>query len=360
MRKEIYRMDSQVARALLARARVIHLASTTSTGAPLLRALHAVVMGQGLYFHGAPAGEKLEAIGRPAVVSADEILAEIPSYFLDPERACPATTYYDSVQAHGDLAEVTDADEKARALQALMEKYQPEGGHVPIAARDPLYRKAVAGVLVLRLSLDQIDGKTKLGQNRSAADLRAVLHKLWQRGLSTDPRAIDKVASRLRTAEGLAALPDFLRGPGNTWLCCALEEDDADAAVALLRDAYWNSWPTDDEIRRSHLGSTAWVGARDDHGRLVATARALSDSGKFALIYDVMVAAEHRGRGLGDALLRLLLQHPRLRGSARIWLRTRDAMAFYQRYGFVPAADLPATPYVSTDMWLFRSRTPAS
>ena len=360
MRKEIYRMDSQRARALLCRARTVHLAATTVDGQPLLRALHAVVLGDHLYFHGAPAGEKMESVGRQAVVSAEEIVAEIPSYFLDPERACPATTYYESAQVHGVIEDVDDAAEKAAALQALMQKYQPEGGYVPIVADDPRYRKAVVGVLILRLSLQQLDGKAKLGQNRPPEDLRRVLEQLWQRGSLADPQAIDKVAARLRGDEGLAALPDFLRGPDDTQLCCALGEADVNAAVALLRDAYWNSWPTDDELRRSHLGSAAWVGARDTHGQLVATARALSDGGKFALIYDVMVAAPYRGRGLGDALLRLLLQHPRVRDCARIWLRTRDAMDFYRRYGFVTTTELPPTPYCSTDMWLWRPKSDRS
>lgn len=349
-------MDSVAARALLSRLRVVHLASTTAAGEPLIRTLHAVVLRDGLYFHGAPAGEKIEAVGRQAVVSGEEILAEIPSYFLDPERACPATTYYESVQVHGGIEQVEDPDEKAAALQALMEKYQPEGGHVPIVATDPLYRKAVAGVLVLRISLQRLDGKAKLGQNRSPADLRQVLQRLWERGLPTDPQAVERVAARLHAAEGSAALPDFLRGPADTRLCPALGDADVDAALALLRDAYWNTWPSDDELCRAHLGATAWVGARDASGRLVATARALSDGGKFALIYDVMVAAEYRQKGLGDALLRLLLGHPRLRHSARIWLRTRDAMDFYRRYGFVTAAELPASPYPSTDMWLVRPR----
>ena len=53
-------------------------------------------------------------------------------YFSDGERACPATTLYRSAQAHGTLEEVTSRADKARVLQALMEKYQPEGKHVPI------------------------------------------------------------------------------------------------------------------------------------------------------------------------------------------------------------------------------------
>lgn len=363
MRKEIYRLDDAAARRLLAGAPVVHLASTTVDGLPLLRALHSVFLDGGLYFHGAPAGEKLEAIDRPAVVCAETVLAEIPSYFPDPERACPATTYYESVQAHGTLRKVTDDAEKAAALQALMQKYQPEGGHQPIRADDPLYKKAVAGVLVLRLDVQHLDGKAKLAQNRSPAELRSVLSQLWQRGRAEDPRAIDRVAAVLAERQGRAALPDFLRGPRETLLCCALGTDDAeadaDAAADLLTDAYWNTWPTRDQLRQSHLGATAWVGARDLGGRLVATARALSDGGKFALIYDVMVAAAWRGQGLGDAVVGLLLQHPRLRHAPRIWLRTRDAMDFYRRYGFVTTDDLPPSPVNSTDMWLIRGTQPA-
>lgn len=356
MRKEIYRQGEAAARQLLAQARVVHLASTDEDGRPILRALHAVLLPGGLYFHGAPAGEKLAVIGRPAVVCAEEIVAEIPSYFLDPERACPATTYYDSVQVRGTVTAVEDADEKADALQALMQKYQPEGGHQPIRADDPLYRKAVAGVLVLRLSIEAIDGKAKLGQNRSPEELRSILEQLWQRGLAEDPRAIDLVATRLLERHGAQALPDFLRGPRDTRLHCALGPQDADQAVGLLRDAYWNTWPSAAQLRQAHLGSTAWVGARDAAGRLVTTARALSDGGKFALIYDVMVDTAWRGCGLGQAVVGLLLQHPRLRHTPRIWLRTRDAMAFYRRYGFVAAQELPPLPYVSTDMWLIREQ----
>ena len=96
-----------------------------------------------LAFHGARAGEKMEGIGRHAVVAAHEVIAEIPSWFLDAERACPATTYYVSAQAHGPLRAITSQERKARVLAALMTKYQPEGRHVPISANHPLYRKAI-------------------------------------------------------------------------------------------------------------------------------------------------------------------------------------------------------------------------
>lgn len=47
-----------------------------------------------------------------------------------------------------------------------------------------------------------------------------------------------------------------------------------------------------------------------------------------------MVAPAWRGRGLGKALIRLLLDHPAVRGARRVLLGTRDAQAFYRGFGF--------------------------
>ena len=71
---------------------------------------------------------------------------------------------------------------KARVLQALMEKYQPEGRHAPITANNPLYKKVVAGLLVAEIRLDRVASKVKLGQNRTPADRVRVLEHLWRRG----------------------------------------------------------------------------------------------------------------------------------------------------------------------------------
>ena len=338
MRKEIFRGPRDAAVALLARSRVVHLASTTAEGAPLLRTVHGVRVDDMLAFHGAPAGEKLAAIGRPAVLSADEIVAEIPSYFFDPERACPATTYYRSVQVHGRLEELQAPDLKARVLQALMEKYQPEGGHVPITAADPRYRKAIDGILILAVRLDDIDGKDKLGQNRSPADMAHILEQLWRRGQPGDPAAIEA----LRAANPATPDPAFLRGPSGARLCCTLNDlATADAAAALLADTYWNQGIPRDRIARAHTGAGAWVGAHDEHGELIASARAVGDGAKWVDIRDVVVAQSWRGRGLGEALVRMLLDHPFVRSAHAVHLHTRDAQRFYHRFGF---ADAPANP----------------
>jgi nitroimidazol reductase NimA-like FMN-containing flavoprotein (pyridoxamine 5'-phosphate oxidase superfamily)/ribosomal protein S18 acetylase RimI-like enzyme len=351
MRKEIFRMDRADAVALLERVPVVHLASTTPDGRPLIRTVHGVVVGDALAFHGAPAGEKTETEGREAVVSAEEIVASIPSYFLDPERACPATTLYRSAQLHGRIERVEDPIEKARVLAALMAKYQPEGGHVPIAADHPLYRKAIAGILVLRVSLGDLDGKAKLAQNRTPEDRALLMEKLWERGLAGDAEAIELV----RAYNPGTPIPAFLRGPASTSLAAWLGAEDAAAAGALVDGAYWNDGFSGATLARAHLGSTAWVGARDAAGALVATARAIGDAEKRAWIYDVMVAPACRGKGVGDAVMRLLLDHPALRRVRRVYLATRDAQAFYQRLGFGDRRELDVRPYPSTEMVLRRA-----
>ena len=72
----------------------------------------------------------------------------------------------------------------------------------------------------------------------------------------------------------------------------------------------------------------------------------------------MIVAPAWRGRGLGQAVTRLLLNHPQVRGARRIMLGTRDAQALYARFGFIDRERLPPRGFASTDMVLVRA--PAS
>jgi nitroimidazol reductase NimA-like FMN-containing flavoprotein (pyridoxamine 5'-phosphate oxidase superfamily) len=302
MRNAHYALPAADARALLAAAPAVHLAALREgqpEGRPILRVLNGAVLDDAIYFHGAPVGEKTLAVGRPCVVSWEETVAQIPSYFVDPERACPATTFYRSVQVHGVLRPVADRSQKARALGALMAARQPEGGHVPITAEHPLYAKALDGLLVLAVDLADLTGKAKLGQNRSPEQLVRVLEGLWRRGEPGDARAIDLV----RQANPRVPEPPFLEAPPGLRLLCAPPPALAPQAAALLAGTYWNGSFSLETLAASHVGSSAWVAAVDADGRLVATARALSDGAKRAWIYDVCVAPEQRGTGLGKRIV---------------------------------------------------------
>jgi predicted FMN-binding regulatory protein PaiB/GNAT superfamily N-acetyltransferase len=331
-------VDAQ-ARAFLQQAEVFHLALTRPDGSPVLRTLNAAVTDEWLLFHGAVAGEKAQCIGRPAVVQAEETVAIIPSYFTDPERACPATTFFRSVQVHGTLERITDPHVKADALQRIMLRYQPEGGHVPITFDTPMYQNAVRGVLVLGVRIEQVTGKAKLGQNKSPDVARTIMEKLWQRGAVGDARAIRLMFEH----HPESARPERFHGPERTWLWPQLVPAEVEAAVDLLQDQYWTRGVSRADLARAQLGASVWVGARDAAGHLIATARANSDGARHAYISDVAVAPHYRGRGLGKALMALLLEHPALRRVAMVRLATADAQTFYEQLGFVPEqqVDLP-------------------
>ncbi|MBX3203035.1 MAG: GNAT family N-acetyltransferase [Labilithrix sp.] len=344
MRRAAFRSSAEEGRALLERAPVVHLATTTADGRPILRAVHGVVDGDVLAFHGAPAGEKLAGLGRQAVIAAHEIVAEIPSWFVDPQRACPATTYYVSAQVHGVLEEITAPDVKARVLQALMAKYQPEGRHVPIRSDDPLYAKAVRGLLVAGVRLDDVVCKAKLGQNGRLEERRRVVSELWKRGGPGDARAVDTLVRRFPELTP----PRFERG--GLRLACMLDASELDEIAPLLDEAYWLAGVPREAVLAAFVASAAVVTARDARtGALVALARATSD-GKVAWIYDVVVRDDHRRAGAGTAVMELLLEHPAVRDARHVRLTTRDADAFYRRLGFLELAEAPRHAWRSIEM----------
>jgi nitroimidazol reductase NimA-like FMN-containing flavoprotein (pyridoxamine 5'-phosphate oxidase superfamily)/ribosomal protein S18 acetylase RimI-like enzyme len=353
MRRAEFQMSDEYARQFLQEAEVLHLAFTRPDGAPVLRTLNAAVTDDWLLFHGSVAGEKAQCIGRPVVAQAEQIVATIPSYFSDPEKACPATTFFRSVQVHGTLERISDPHVKADALQRIMQRYQPEGGHVPIAFDTPMYQNAVRGVLVLGVRIERITGKAKLGQNKKPAEAASIMDRLWQRGAAGDTRAISLMFQHHRPE----ARPERFRGPSATWLEPELGPGDAAAAVELLEGQYWTQGASREQLARAQLGASAWLGARDASGRLVATARANSDGARHAYVADVAVASDYRGLGLGAALVRLLLDHPAVRGATLVRLATADAQPFYERFGFQPEEQIQF-PFPMARLLLRRSAEP--
>lgn len=351
MRHPMYRMTAGEARAFLAEQETVRLAFVDPEGRPVVRTLHGVVVDEHIAFHASPKGEKRLATGARATVASDEVVARIPSYFLDPARACPATTYYRSVQVEGIVEDVTCPERKARILQALMARLQPEGGHVPIAPDHPLYKAAVAGLWIFQVPLFTLSGKAKLGQNRQPEELRKVLAGLWSRGDAGDMRAIDLV----RRANPAVPDPDCLAAPEGLRFRVAPDSTEAEEAADLLEHQYWNRNVPREALVRAHLGSTAWVTLRDGADCLVASARAVSDGAKCGWIYDVVVADAWRGCGVGKALMKVLLDHPAVRNTRMVALGTKDAQGLYARFGFVDRASLPPKPYHSTEMVLVRN-----
>jgi GNAT superfamily N-acetyltransferase len=116
------------------------------------------------------------------------------------------------------------------------------------------------------------------------------------------------------------------------------ERVDARAAADFLTtEAYWGRWRNRADIERQIAGAWRVIGAYDQAGAMVGFARAFSDEAS-AYLADVYVLPQHRGSGLGAAIVRLMIDDgpgPHLR-----WmLHTRDAHGLYARFGFAEPDD---------------------
>ena len=322
MTREPSPSDRAAALALLQRTPVVRVATTLPSGEPVLRTAPALIADGAVIL----SFDLPECAGRPAVVAAEEVVGQLPIELLD-RRALAAPLLSISAEVRGVLA--------------------------PLEAGAPRP--------LLRVPLDNLRFETSLAEAFSAEERTDLLELLWRRGLPGDPRAIELVREHHPDTPlpGFLAAPELLgdrsRAAEGLSLHCQLDPPAAAEVSALLDELYWNVGVGRPAIERAHLGAQAWVGVRDGSGRVVASARALSDGARWAWIYDVVVAPQLRRSGLGQAVMKLVLDHPAVRQARNVRLQTRDAQSLYARFGFVPSRELPPKGYVSTEMALVRT-----
>src|SRR3984957_15640947 len=108
---------------------------------------------------------------------------------------------------------------------------------------------------------------------------------------------------------------------------------DPGAAVAFLTtEAYWARWRSAEDIKRRITEAWRVVGVYDQAGAMVGFARAFAD-GANAYLGDVYVLPEHRGAGLGKAIVQVMIED----GPGARWrwmLHTADAHGLYRQFGF--------------------------
>jgi len=156
--------------------------------------------GDRIYFHGALAGDKFERLGAgaPAGFTIARPYSLLPSTWMsEGDAACPATQLFLSVEACGICEPVEEADEKARGLQALMEKYQPEGGYRPLNTADSGYTGSIRGTGVFRIEIRRWTGKTRLAQEKSPEFRRRLIMRLRKRALPIDLETADRIEKML-------------------------------------------------------------------------------------------------------------------------------------------------------------------
>lgn len=107
----------------------------------------------------------------------------------------------------------------------------------------------------------------------------------------------------------------------------------------LSNSTYWAQGRERATVDRSFEHSYLVMGAYESTGAQVGFARMVTDLATWAWLCDVFVLPEHRGTGLGTALVGAIVEHPDVVGIGRQFLATADAHGLYAKFGFTELDD---------------------
>ncbi|MBR2834313.1 MAG: GNAT family N-acetyltransferase [Coriobacteriales bacterium] len=106
-----------------------------------------------------------------------------------------------------------------------------------------------------------------------------------------------------------------------------------DEVVKLLKASYWANKRSKETIERSMRNSSCYGVYLNSEHKLVGFARVISDYATTYYLCDVIIDQEWQHRGLGTALVSYIESRPEYEG-LRGLLLTRDALAFYEQFGY--------------------------
>ena len=175
--------------AVLKEASIGRMATNGSDGYPYIVPVNFVQMNGKIYFHCSLKGQKLDDIARESKVCFQ---VDIPLSYLDtrfsPGRAADRMhQYYHCVIIKGEARVVPDGQLKVDALNALIEKHEPDDGFQKVHGEMP----AVKSCAVVEITPVTMTAKSDLAQNRPEEDRLIVARYLKSRGLPVDRKTIE-------------------------------------------------------------------------------------------------------------------------------------------------------------------------
>ena len=99
------------------------------------------------------------------------------------------------------------------------------------------------------------------------------------------------------------------------------------------KHAFWASGRSIPQLRRLLAGSTVVITLWRDK-RMIGFGRATSDGIYRAVLWDVVVAGDLQGCGLGRQVVEALLTAPTISNVERVYLMTTKSTDFYKQLGF--------------------------
>ena len=128
---------------------------------------------------------------RSCLFEVDEVLATIPSTFVDAHNASFATAYHRTIAFECVATLNDDPEALARQQSRLLARYQPGVAHNPLTADDPMYAGMLRALVAIRLDVKKTKVKFKLGQNRDVETRAKIVALLRERGTELDRRSAD-------------------------------------------------------------------------------------------------------------------------------------------------------------------------
>lgn len=116
----------------------------------------------------------------------------------------------------------------------------------------------------------------------------------------------------------------------------SLTDDQVVELHQLFQGEWWTKGRSLEDTRRMlEHSDLVFAGTDPETGRLIAFARVLTDRTFKAFVFDVIVAPEHRDRGLGGRIVERILEHPYLASVKHFELYCLpELVPFYERWGF--------------------------
>ena len=115
------------------------------------------------------------------------------------------------------------------------------------------------------------------------------------------------------------------------------ERVDIDALHDMLRRAFWAKDRTREEVEKTVENSICFSLYNSEEQ--IGFARVLTDRVAYAVILDMIIREDFRGRGLGKWLMRCIFEHPQITPLRQV-LWTSDADQFYEKLGFRKMSNL--------------------
>lgn len=128
-------------------------------------------------------------------------------------------------------------------------------------------------------------------------------------------------------------MSDGIRLIRHTRMALRLRRQLDDLRDLLDGNSFWAQGRSLNDLSRMLSGSQAVVSAWDKDV-LVGFGRASSDGVFRAVLWDLVVATDHQGQGIGRRLVEGLLSCPSVAKAERVYLMTTNSGGFYRRLGF--------------------------